>query len=198
VHRPETVIVFTRLGMAVASWLFGIWEAISVFAFEPAAFKFGVIVFRKTFTQPRPSLDRISGVSLGAATCACAIERGEIVLFRPRVTWFRVQTPLSIKGRIHWRGDEMCVEGRLPLGPVMFFRVLALSWVATCLFVVTHGGPLLVCGALVLALLLAGLLGCLAQKHEKQRAFLIVEELTNILRDAAQPAVAADRASPGR
>ena len=90
-------------------------------------------------------------------------------------------TPFPIKGRLRWADAAVRIEGRVPLGSVMFMTCWLGAWLAVSVMIVVHELTLeRVFFALAFACIGAGLvaaMGIFGFVVERRRALRIVEDI---------------------
>ncbi len=133
----------------VASWFFGIIEAIGVIRLQDWAFRIGPVATVREIRSECPI-----GLSVVSAAetehVKYRILEGHRCLFRGKFTFkFRLNTPLEIKGVISWSEGTLMVEGRYLLGVTLFF----VAWLAGC----TIFGFMLLLGGKLIGVLFIGL-----------------------------------------
>jgi hypothetical protein len=122
-EQAPLVLSMTAWGIGMLSWFYGIVELVAVQQLAPWAFRAGRLVVRETRSSPPPIVGsvpkRVVKTRRGKVRFLSATE----CLFCEQFLrgMFQAYTPFPIKGRIIWKGMEVRVEGRIPIGSSLFF-----------------------------------------------------------------------------
>ncbi len=136
--------------VGVASWFFGIFEAIGILRFRDWVFRIGPVAkAHETRSECPIGLSAVSAAETEHAKYR--VLEGHRCLFRRkfRLLEFRWNTPLEIKGVISWSNGTLTTMGRYPLGVTLFFAAWLAGW--------TVGGVMILIKGQLMGVLFIGL-----------------------------------------
>ena len=126
--------------VGVASWFFGLFEAIGVLRLKDWAFRIGPVAkVRETRSECPIGLSVLSAAE--TAHVKYRVLEGHQCLFRRKFTLFefRLNTPLEIKGVISWSDGTLTSRGRYSLGVTLFFAAWLAGWTIGGLMLLLDG-----------------------------------------------------------
>lgn len=173
--------------LGVASWFFGVYEFVTLHLFIPSSFKFGKLAFTASEHIPFDQFSIEQGTVIKTRNGKFKfVGRQECLFFEKfQLFAFRLHTPFPIKGKICWIDRSAKIEGRLPLGPTLFFVAWLVGWTAGAVGLYaqdasTYLDPAVLLFSGIFLLLgwgFAGGMYMLCVPYEVRRATSIVEEL---------------------
>jgi hypothetical protein len=114
--------------VAIASWLYGLYEMVNMNRLNPSAFKRGITILDKSDVIPIDSTKVTAGQIQTGRIGKFKFINSKECLFCPRYRFFTWRTPLPIKGRIQWHQGVAKIEGRIPLSTT----ILLVAWFVGC------------------------------------------------------------------
>ena len=136
--------------VGVASWFFGIFEAIGILRLRDWAFRIGrVATVHETRSECPIGLFIASAAETEHAKYRVLEDHRCLFRRKFRLLEFRWNTPLEIKGVISWADGTLRISGRYPLGVTLFF----LAWLTAG----TVFGLMILIGGQLMAVLFIGL-----------------------------------------
>jgi hypothetical protein len=166
--------------VAIASWLYGLYEMVNMNRLNPSAFKRGIIILDKSDVIPiDPTNVAENQIQIGRIGKFKFITPKEC-LFSPRYRFFTWRTPFPIKGRIQWHQGVAKIEGRIPLSTTIFLVAWSVGWAVEGLMSASSD-TLSGLGLAVLGVSIAAVLFLLSVPIELRRARAIIGDIKEYL-----------------
>jgi len=135
------VLFVLCMGLLAAGAAYGISERLAMARLQPPVFGAGYLVLASSETLPADRRDVPCGEVVRTAHGRFTFVSDDLTIFTRRFGWTGlVHTPFPLKGTIRWTGPVGFIEGRLPIGPVVFWAAWLGAWTVLWAFLTSSEG----------------------------------------------------------